>query len=191
VTGKLRQNKTKLGLLLHSYNTAIVLLVGKRFSTTVSVIDEDDKMKNECIRFESHKRVADDSQMSTDYGIQAVKVNNDQYSSTGSSATNDEKTVHRTHGNVSAQTVSDKERGASRISTIDAPTSYGSRTNTEHCFAQSNDCAAENMPPKAKAKEKYITIEARLNSFAKWPKRKTIDPGQLASAGLFYTGKQP
>ncbi|XP_060561972.1 death-associated inhibitor of apoptosis 1-like [Ruditapes philippinarum] len=218
VTGKLRQNKTKLGILLQSYSTAIGFLVGKRFSKTVSDIDEDDKMKNECVRFKTYKGVPDDSPMSTDNGIPAVKVKNGRYSSTGSSATNNEKTEHRTHRNMSAQTVTDKERGASNKSTMDAQTSYGRRTNKENCFAQSNDpktskrnvnhtdnkpnmtkvnqkvtcrkagfeSAAEDMLPKAK--EKYITIEARLNSFAKWPKRKTIDPGQLASAGLYYTG---
>lgn len=36
---------------------------------------------------------------------------------------------------------------------------------------------------------KYMTGEARIASFEKWPKSDIKDPGELAEAGFYYTGK--
>lgn len=155
----------------------------------------------------------------TNDGIPAVKVKNARYSTTISSATNGEKPVRRTQGSVSAQTVPDNKRVASGNGTVDTTKSFGNNKYTDNCFAQSKDpktskckenhtdnkpnitkvnqkatCrkygfegAAGNMPPKSK--EKYISLKGRLNTFSNWPRRKIIEPGLLASAGFYYTGK--
>lgn len=36
---------------------------------------------------------------------------------------------------------------------------------------------------------KYMTEEARIASFEKWPKSDIKDPRELAEAGFYYTGK--
>lgn len=36
---------------------------------------------------------------------------------------------------------------------------------------------------------KYMTEEARISSFEKWPKSDVKDPVELAKAGFYYTGK--